>query len=186
MNYPGPQGQEPPGPGWWLASDGRWYPPEARPAAPTQPTPQEGAAQRTKLLVIFAYVALGIGFVASFMPWATVLVFTVDGTSGDGKITLVLALVGAAFLLAWHLGSAKTTAWLGLSMLTSLGMAGVYWYDLINVSSRIGDANSSTSEFSIHASVGSGLYLGAIASTAAAILIAVLTVDANRNHNTPQ
>jgi len=22
------------GPGWWLASDGRWYPPESHPAAP--------------------------------------------------------------------------------------------------------------------------------------------------------
>lgn len=25
------------GPGWWLASDGRWYPPESRPAPPPPP-----------------------------------------------------------------------------------------------------------------------------------------------------
>ena len=27
----------PPGPGWWIASDGRWYPPEAHPAATAPP-----------------------------------------------------------------------------------------------------------------------------------------------------
>ena len=38
------------GPGWWLASDGRWYPPEqspgvGTPAAPQTPTPQATAPQ---------------------------------------------------------------------------------------------------------------------------------------------
>jgi hypothetical protein len=32
-----------PGPGWWLASDGRWYAPELRPAAPPAPLPIVGA-----------------------------------------------------------------------------------------------------------------------------------------------
>lgn len=27
----GPHGEAPPGPGWWMANDYRWYPPEARP-----------------------------------------------------------------------------------------------------------------------------------------------------------
>jgi hypothetical protein len=27
-----------PGPGWWLASDGRWYPPQASPHYPPPPT----------------------------------------------------------------------------------------------------------------------------------------------------
>lgn len=30
----GPQQQRPEEPGWWLASDGRWYPPESAPVAP--------------------------------------------------------------------------------------------------------------------------------------------------------
>ncbi len=36
-----------PGPGWWLASDGRWYPPEARPGPPPPPpfSPQPTFAQ---------------------------------------------------------------------------------------------------------------------------------------------
>jgi hypothetical protein len=29
----------PPGPGWWLASDGRYYPPEQAPGAPASPPP---------------------------------------------------------------------------------------------------------------------------------------------------
>ena len=30
----------PQGPGWWEASDGRWYPPQPAPQAPAQPVPQ--------------------------------------------------------------------------------------------------------------------------------------------------
>jgi hypothetical protein len=30
---------EPRGPGWWRASDGRWYPPQPRPPYPSQPRP---------------------------------------------------------------------------------------------------------------------------------------------------
>jgi len=29
----GPHGEKPPGPGWWLASDYQWYPPDAQPGA---------------------------------------------------------------------------------------------------------------------------------------------------------
>jgi hypothetical protein len=30
---PRPEGNDPPGPDWWLASDGKWYPPDTRPAS---------------------------------------------------------------------------------------------------------------------------------------------------------
>ena len=33
-----------PGPGWWLASDGRWYPPESAPQPQAAPTPPPQAA----------------------------------------------------------------------------------------------------------------------------------------------
>jgi hypothetical protein len=32
------------GPGWWLASDGKWYPPEQAPPPPPPPPPPTGAA----------------------------------------------------------------------------------------------------------------------------------------------
>lgn len=35
---------QPSGPGWWLASDGRWYPPELHPDAPKEPPPSTWAA----------------------------------------------------------------------------------------------------------------------------------------------
>lgn len=37
----------PPGPGWWIASDGRWYPPEAHPSAAPSPwvVPQPAAGR---------------------------------------------------------------------------------------------------------------------------------------------
>jgi hypothetical protein len=33
------------GPGWWLASDGKWYPPESAPAPPPPPPPPPAAPQ---------------------------------------------------------------------------------------------------------------------------------------------
>jgi hypothetical protein len=36
---PPPAPSEPPGPGWWLASDGRYYPPEQAPAPQVPPPP---------------------------------------------------------------------------------------------------------------------------------------------------
>ena len=41
QNPRGPQPAQPSEPGWWLASDGMWYPPESAPGyvAPTEPTP---------------------------------------------------------------------------------------------------------------------------------------------------
>jgi hypothetical protein len=41
VNVPprGPRDEQPDEPGWWLASDGKWYPPEAAPQAAAQPGP---------------------------------------------------------------------------------------------------------------------------------------------------
>ena len=45
------------GPGWWQASDGRWYPPESRPGPAPPPQPAAGGAtidhpQGTTILVL--------------------------------------------------------------------------------------------------------------------------------------
>jgi hypothetical protein len=56
---PGPPqgpGQGPPPPGWWQASDGRWYPPQAAPGGYQQP---HGVATKTNGLAI-ASLAFGI------------------------------------------------------------------------------------------------------------------------------
>ena len=43
MNQRGPQDRQPDEPGWWLASDGKWYPPESAPQPPTPQQPPESA-----------------------------------------------------------------------------------------------------------------------------------------------
>ncbi len=39
-----------------------------------------------------------VTFVAAFLPWASVLGISVNGVDADGKITLVIALIGLAVL----------------------------------------------------------------------------------------
>lgn len=86
------------GPGWWLASDGRWYPPELHPSAtappppPITPTPAPAAASAKVLTLIGAAGAI----LGAFLPWATITVFVTiskNGIDGDGAITLVLGVV---------------------------------------------------------------------------------------------
>lgn len=36
------------GPGWWLASDRRWYPPESRPAPPPPPPAEDSTEAKLK------------------------------------------------------------------------------------------------------------------------------------------
>lgn len=57
-----PVSNDPQRPGWWQASDGRWYPPEASPgAAPApsfgSPPPTAGKATATLVLAIVSFVA---------------------------------------------------------------------------------------------------------------------------------
>ena len=57
------------GPGWWRASDGRWYPPEQQPGdAPPAPTPSgpsapSGSPRRVPwwMVAVGAFVAVVIG-----------------------------------------------------------------------------------------------------------------------------
>ncbi|MBN2114492.1 MAG: DUF4328 domain-containing protein [Acidimicrobiia bacterium] len=56
----------PQGEGWWMASDGKWYPPESRPAPPSAPAPPWAAARATRLspglhtaVRVFLYLTAG-------------------------------------------------------------------------------------------------------------------------------
>lgn len=57
------------GPGWWLASDGKWYPPESQPAPPAPPAPpakkDNPGCTRTMAgwtLLVVGVIALLVGF----------------------------------------------------------------------------------------------------------------------------
>jgi hypothetical protein len=133
--------------------------------------PDAGQSNRADVLVIVTYVALGLTFVASFMPWATVLVFTVNGTQGDGVLTLILALVAAAFFLGWHIGKTHSKGLLVCAIIATAVAGIVFWYDMLNIT-RVGHNASDSSDDLFHISVspGSGLYLGCIATVVAVIL----------------
>jgi hypothetical protein len=54
-----------PGPDWWLASDGRWYPPESHPAAVPSPPRQDeksGAASFGEALSSLGCLLTILGF----------------------------------------------------------------------------------------------------------------------------
>jgi hypothetical protein len=152
------------GPGWWLASDGKWYPPEpptpslppppAAPASNIPASPQQGkpltipAREPLEWVSFLGAVALVLG---SFMTWASAGIFKVAGTEGDGIFTIAFG-VGAA-ILSWK------RIWVWATVLAGLGLAVVVW-KLIDIA-RVGD-----NEF-LPVSPGIGLYVcgaGALAA----------------------
>lgn len=102
------------GEGWWLASDGKWYPPESHPAAHAPPPPQApgsayGTAPKTNGLAI-ASLVLGIVWVW-WIGSLLAIIFghrarsQIDGSggaeTGRGMATagLVLGYLGLGFLI---------------------------------------------------------------------------------------
>jgi len=63
------------GPGWWLASDGRWYPPELWTGPPTPYAPTGHVSQRkTNGLAIAALICGCAGFIL-FIPGVLAIIF---------------------------------------------------------------------------------------------------------------
>ncbi|MET0903009.1 MAG: DUF4190 domain-containing protein [Acidimicrobiales bacterium] len=116
---PPPEPTGPPGPGWWLASDGRYYPPEPAPgAAPAGPPPSvtaytpytPGMAQATSTNgLAIASMVLGILWIS----WVGSILALVFGYVAKGQIErsagrqsgrgmaiagIVLGWIGIAFL----------------------------------------------------------------------------------------
>jgi hypothetical protein len=98
-----PQGapQGPPGPGWWQASDGNWYPPEAAPGnapapgamppgppsyAPMPGMPPGGAPVQGNALAVTALVLGIVGLVFCWVPFLGVLL---------GVLALIFGIIGA-------------------------------------------------------------------------------------------
>lgn len=153
------------GPDWWLATDGRWYPP----AAPAQ-SDEVDAVDKTPaigLIVSGCLAALG-----STMPWATLtapFVGQVDvrGTSGDGRITLLLGLALATqglLLLTGKRGGDRL--WVAVHV-AGLIVAAIGIYNYINLTDSDG-----SSEY-VGVSVGPGVYLVALGGVGAVVSASV-------------
>ena len=124
------------------------------PPAPPPP-PQPAAAGSSKAGPAISLVGGALVSVGSLMPWASIAtVFgtvNLNGTEGDGKITLVLGLLVVLFAILELTGSSGTR---GIGLVVALLAAAAGIYDMTNLSSRMGEV---TSEFA-RPSVGVGLY----------------------------
>jgi hypothetical protein len=71
VDHPGaptwPDADTPPQPGWWRASDGRWYPPQSHPAAAPPPPGGYGVVPPSNGM---ATAALVLGIVSICLFWA--------------------------------------------------------------------------------------------------------------------
>jgi hypothetical protein len=84
---------EPRGPGWWRASDGRWYPPQPRPAYPPQPfgagppVPQKKRGNHGVLIAVLIIVAVVVtaGVVGVYFVFRTVS-SSVSDVVGGGEL----------------------------------------------------------------------------------------------------
>jgi hypothetical protein len=111
------------GPDWWLASDGKWYPPQSHSHAPLIAKARTGGEK----LLLGGCAGMVVG---AFLPWATVGPFDIAGTDGDGVLTLFLAVVVGA--LAWVRKAPRfALVLLGLAVLIAI-------YDLADISEVAG------------------------------------------------
>jgi hypothetical protein len=184
------------GEGWWQASDGKWYPPQPQAPAPPPPmgapgTTAESFQDQNKPatasisapgLGATSWVVIGgIGgaFVGSFLPWASAGIFTVNGTDGDGVMTLIAsAIAGGCY--GYHIQDRASRkgvriAALVLMVITAL----IYVVDFADISTMVDN------DF-ITVSPGIGLILGTIGSIAAVIALIVEMAKRRPSASEPQ
>ncbi len=130
------------GPGWWLASDGRWYPPELAPADPsgTTPAPQwwtpahvpaasVSSALATALRITFWIVAglSGVRLLLNVAAWVTYANFHDAGTRSTFDTWRNVNIAGNVWTLPQALGSLTLLvltivwSWQAHRTVTSLG-----------------------------------------------------------------
>jgi hypothetical protein len=105
--------------------------------------------------------AAAIVLVGSLLPWATARTVlgdvSINGTEGDGVLTLILALVAGAITVAVIVGK-RPGMWAYVVLLIAAVLtAFIGVYDLVDVSRTVGDDYA-------HISTGAGLWLVALAS----------------------
>jgi hypothetical protein len=88
IDPPAPETQTQPAPGWWLASDGNWYPPET--ASHVQRPFASPNATHTKLVVILVSTALVIAAVVSVLIVTNGSSPTVSATTNPAPSTIAI------------------------------------------------------------------------------------------------
>ncbi|HEX7430130.1 MAG TPA: hypothetical protein VF328_25290 [Mycobacterium sp.] len=137
------------------------YPPPPPPAAPASPF-----YLPSLIAALVASVAIVIG---SSAPWVSVMVFSANGTVGDGKFTLALGLISAAALLVASFGKVRA---FGYILAVAVGVL-VF---AVGVDGAIHVTSQEKADFfgtQIGAEIGWGLWLVLIASVALIVTASV-------------
>lgn len=99
------------GPGWWQASDGKWYPPEQQPGAPQPPAPRPGGSTNFDIGKALSYgwrgfvQNLGVIIVLVLVIFAVQIGFNIVGQGVDNVfLSLVLSAVGFVVSLMISVG----------------------------------------------------------------------------------
>ena len=166
----GPLDQQPAEAGWWLASDGRWYPPESAPAylAPP-PAPAVPVVPVRTAGAWWLIAGAGAAIVGSFLPWATitaVFVGTINKSGvqgGDGWISIALAVP----LLVFGVRAARSLGAVpvGWSIVLALVLGAFAVFEVSDASNKVSAANAAVNGYG-HADVGFGLWLVIIGAVA--------------------
>lgn len=103
-------------------------------------------------------IAVGAIVLGSFLPWSQMLLGRVNGTDGNGNLTLLLGGIAGALLARWRLERGARPGLMTASLVVCATAGGVAFYDFTRV---------------LHAAAQpqSGMFLamgGAIAATALA------------------
>jgi hypothetical protein len=150
------------------------------PPPPPPPVNHGQSKEATKHLpkaVVTSYIALGIALVGSFLPWARVLFFTVNGTDGDGVITAAAAGAGIGFLFGGTRSGGREIVLYVLALVASLISAGVYVYHFRTLS-NLGQEQSG--QFSVAVQPGAGLIIGTLGAVVGSITLLVVLFEVRR------
>ncbi|MDQ3980951.1 MAG: hypothetical protein M3314_15625 [Actinomycetota bacterium] len=161
---------EPREPGWWKASDGKWYPPDQRPSPPSAPSSQVPREGRYASFLLFgASLAFVVG---PFLPWikmsapfvGTVTRSGIEG--GDGSLFVGLGLAVAFQANAVRTATTPQNAAFVAALLGLVG-AGLLIYEWLDISDRVEGLTAGDAPLPAIASRGVGLYLlaGAVVAT---------------------
>ena len=164
-----------PGPGWWLASDGKWYPPQGPAEEPVyQAMIPASSIPAATWPVLGGAGLLGIG---ALLPWATVTAPLVgqiskNGIDGDGVLTL---LAGVAIAVLGFVVRSKRKASKGLGIPIAVvalfaGLIGIW--DLVDIAQASTDL--------VVADAGIGLYLTNLGAGSAVVGGIMLSLDKDR------
>jgi len=121
-----------------------------------------GGTRATKAGAIVGLVLLAVG---SIGPWANVLAISVNGTRGDGKMTLTMATISVCAVLVGRKGPLALATTLTVVCVLIVG------YDLVHVERAVGHTTL------LAVSAGWGLYVALAGAIVALFALAGEYVD---------